>query len=78
MDCKTEKVDFDVKKGHVELSNLFGSPDISKETNKILNQNFVEVIKELAPSISDTVRAVADLIIQRFFDKASTNEIFIK
>ncbi|CAH0553007.1 unnamed protein product [Brassicogethes aeneus] len=67
---------FKLKKAKFDLKNVVnGNAELSAATNKILNDEWETVIKDLADGIGEAIGSVLNLILQAFMDKLLFSEL---
>ncbi|KAJ3654883.1 hypothetical protein Zmor_014036 [Zophobas morio] len=76
---KSVKVDLKIGKPFFQFENIFnGNEELNVQTNKIINENVVDIIDELRPVIDKTVTDFAIGIVSRVFNRFSFDELFPK
>ncbi|XP_014254914.1 protein takeout-like [Cimex lectularius] len=70
------RVTFTASLLRINLSNLFGDRLLSDNMNLILNENWREVLRDLAPSISDTVGHIIRVTLNQIFDLIPYSQFF--
>lgn len=72
-------IDVDIRDGHLQFDRLFGkNEELNVQTNKIINQNMADIIKEVKPVIIDILSQFVIGIGDRIFSKYSYDELFLK
>ncbi|KAJ1528459.1 hypothetical protein ONE63_006870 [Megalurothrips usitatus] len=70
-------VKFTIGHGYFDLKNLFnGDKLLGDNMNTFLNENWSDVVKELGPSLADTIGAVIRQIIEQVVDVVPYEYIF--
>jgi hypothetical protein len=73
------KLDLNLGKPVFKFENLFReNRELNEQTNKIVNENVVEIIDELRPIIDQTVTEFVFGVITRIFNRFSMDDLFIK
>lgn len=76
---KTVIDDIDFGKPEFHFYNLFqNNPELTEQTNKIINANMVELLKDLRPTLEDTIGKTVQEFIGRVFMRFSIDELFPK
>ncbi|XP_068902684.1 protein takeout-like [Tenebrio molitor] len=79
IDVKNAKLDLNLGKPVFKFENLFReNRELNEQTNKIVNENVVEIIDELRPIIDQTVTEFVFGVITRIFNRFSMDDLFIK
>jgi hypothetical protein len=79
IDVKNAKLDLNLGKPVFKFENLFReNRELNEQTNKIVNENVVEIIDELRPIIDQTVTEIVFGVITRIFNRFSMDDLFIK
>lgn len=69
----------DVEKAHTYFHNLFGdNDDLTKRTNKLINDNMSDMMEEIKPIISETVSQVVFGVFDKLYTKYGYNDLFLK
>ncbi|KAK9500025.1 hypothetical protein O3M35_002935 [Rhynocoris fuscipes] len=77
LEIKKYDYKFQPSKMTVQFDNLFnGEKALSDRMNKILNDNWEEVLKELKPSFEDALSEIFKEISNRLYQKVSLDEIY--
>lgn len=74
-----DKVDLDVdlKNGRLYFADLFkGNPELTDNTNRIVNENIVDILSDLKPVINKTIGDIILLLIRQVFERFSVDELF--
>ncbi|KAJ3654884.1 hypothetical protein Zmor_014037 [Zophobas morio] len=73
----TMEIDEKVHKAIFKFEGLFrNNPELTEQTNKILNENIDEILQELRPSIHLAIKQTVLGLISRLFEKFSVKELF--
>lgn len=63
----------------MHFDNLFhNNKELTETTNKLINDNYDEIIKEVKPLVEETILAITFTILQQVFHTFSVDELFIK
>ncbi|KAL5235485.1 hypothetical protein ACI65C_002895 [Semiaphis heraclei] len=69
---------FTTSKMHLKMNNLFnGDKVLGDNMNLFLNENWMEVLKEMQPAFERALSAAFISIAQEFFNRIPLNQIFI-
>lgn len=74
-----DKIDLDLNlsNGHLYFADLFrGNPELTANTNRIINENIVDIINDLKPVINKTISDIVLLLIRQVFERFSVDELF--
>lgn len=78
MKTKDTNFDFTVKRAYLKFENLFGgNPVLGKEIDKLLIENWKEVLDEMKPSLNDFYNKVTTQILELYVKKVPYDEIFL-
>lgn len=73
----TYKIDVDIGKPHLQFDNIFGdNKELNDQTNKVFNENVLELVEELKPLIIEVISQFVFGIENRVFDRYSFDELF--
>lgn len=76
-DTVIEQIDFG--KPNFQFYNLFrNNPELTEQTNKILNANMQELLNDLRPTLEQTIGKTVMEFIGRVFTRFSIEELFPK
>ncbi|KAL1490585.1 hypothetical protein ABEB36_013254 [Hypothenemus hampei] len=71
--------DIDFGKPNFKFADLFrNNPELTDQTNKILNENMPELLEELRPTLEQTIGNTVLEFISRVFTRFSLEELFPK
>ncbi|XP_045472943.1 protein takeout-like [Harmonia axyridis] len=77
LDLKKDHLDVFPTKLSLQLNNLFnGNKALGESTNKLLNENWPEVLDEFRPAINEIVGAIIRSVLVPLSKKVPLNEIF--
>ncbi|CAH0557643.1 unnamed protein product [Brassicogethes aeneus] len=72
------KLDMKLKRAHFNFENLFnGDKLLGDNMNKVLNDNWEDVMKEIGPGITHTLDVVATSILKAYFENIPYEEMFV-
>lgn len=63
--------------GYIELTNLFNDKALSDNMNIFLNANSNVILEELKPGMAETLRQIADSVINNVLNKFPYHELFL-
>lgn len=70
-------IDLDIGKPHLQFDNIFGdNKELNDQTNKVFNENIVELFEELKPLLIEVISQFVFGIESRVFDRYSFEELF--
>lgn len=73
----TIDLDVDLKNGKMYYADLFkGNPELTENTNRIVNDNIVDILGDLKPVINKTIGDIILLLIKQVFERFSVDELF--
>ncbi|XP_017773965.1 PREDICTED: protein takeout-like [Nicrophorus vespilloides] len=73
---KNDNIEFTPKKIHFDFKNLFnGNVQFGTEMNKVLNENWEEVGKEVSPAINKTIKTIITSVFNKFLSKIPFDEL---
>ncbi|KAK9736739.1 hemolymph juvenile hormone binding protein (JHBP) [Popillia japonica] len=78
MNVEKDRLQLNSQEAYYQLDNLFGNPQLSAETNKILNENAKDVGKELNGPITQTIRTIVTGLITGYLTRVPLDMIFLK
>ncbi|XP_045471923.1 protein takeout-like [Harmonia axyridis] len=78
LEIETINVKGDYGKPIFLFADLFENQEVNDQTNKIINDNIVEIIKELEPVVNKVVIEIVQSLVSRVFVKYSFDELFPK
>ncbi|XP_068086535.1 protein takeout [Anabrus simplex] len=71
------KVDFKTSRSYINLDNLFnGDKALGDNTNKFLNENWMDVIQELGPPVGEAIAQIISEILSGVLDVVPADEVF--
>lgn len=77
IDFNNNSVKIKVGDAQFYFSDLIkGNPEVSEQTNKVVNENIQAIIEELKPFIQETVGTVVFTVARRVFKNFSVDELF--
>ncbi|XP_044268729.1 putative beta-carotene-binding protein [Tribolium madens] len=72
-----KKLDLSLGKPVFYFDNFFrDNPELNEQTNKIINENIVDILDELRPVVDQTVTEFVLGIVTRLFNRYSMDELF--
>ncbi|CAH0550090.1 unnamed protein product [Brassicogethes aeneus] len=75
---ETHKLDMKLKRTYFQFLNLFnGDKLLGDNMNKVLNDNWEEVMKEVGPGITQTLEVVLHNVVKAYFEHIPYREIFV-
>ncbi|KAK9751315.1 hemolymph juvenile hormone binding protein (JHBP) [Popillia japonica] len=66
------------EKVYYHLDNLFGNPQLSEQTNRILNENANEVGNEINGPVRETIRSIVNGLFANYLTKYPLDQVFLK
>ncbi|XP_049773887.1 protein takeout-like [Schistocerca cancellata] len=74
---KNSKLEYNVTRAYIHLDNLFnGDKLLGETTNRVLNENWQDLAKEVGPTIAEAIGEVMRQILQNIFDVVSYEDAF--
>lgn len=74
-----DKIDLDVDltNGKMYFADLFkGNPELTDNTNRIVNDNIADILGDLKPVINQTIGDIILLLVKQVFERYSVDELF--
>lgn len=77
INIKTKKLDLSLGKPVFYFDNFFrDNRELNEQTNKIINENILDILEELRPVVDQTVSEFIFGIVTRLFNRYSMDELF--
>lgn len=74
-----DKIDVDVivTDGKLYFAEVFkGNPELTENTNKVVNENIRDILSDLQPVINKTIGEIVLMLVRQVFDRYSIDELF--
>lgn len=70
-------LDLDISNGKLHFADLFrGNPELTDNTNRIINENIADILNDLKPVINKTIGDIILLLVKQVFERFSVDELF--
>lgn len=74
-----DKINLDIKfnGGKMYFADLFrGNPELTENTNRIINDNIDDILSDLKPIINKTIGDIILHLVRQVFERFSVDELF--